>query len=106
MLYDGALRFMDAGRKAMVSGDLSLQNTSLQKAQKIIFELMSCIDMKEGGEIARNLLGIYTYVVNELVEANIKDHPDSVERCMKIMSDLRESWVQLENNRTKDEEAA
>src|SRR5438874_1610746 len=63
MLYDGALRFMEAGRHAMIAKDVEKQNASLQKAQKIVMELMSCLDMQNGAEIARNLLALYTYAL-------------------------------------------
>lgn len=95
MLYDGALKFMDAGRAAMVGKDIPKQNQMLQKAQKIVMELMSCLDMEQGGEIARNLLSLYSYVLNELVQANVSDDPAGVDRSIRVMSDLRESWFKL-----------
>lgn len=98
MLYDGALRFMEAGKHAMESGDLEKQNDNLQRAQRILMELMSCLDMEQGGEIATNLLALYSYVLNELVQGNLEDKPEHIERCMQIISELRESWVLLEES--------
>ncbi len=96
MLYDGALRFMDAGRRAMAAGDIETQNTSLQKAQKIVLELASCLDMGQGGEIAENLFALYTYCYNQLVAANIEDKPEYIDQATRVLTDLRESWVQIE----------
>lgn len=96
MLYDGALKHMEAGKHAIETRDLKNQNEQLQKAQKIVMELMSCLDMKQGGEIAKNLLALYTYILNQLVTANIEDKIEPVNRSMQILSDLRESWVQIE----------
>jgi flagellar secretion chaperone FliS len=96
MLYDGALRFMAATKHAMAQKDYDAQNVNSQKAQRIIMELMGCLDMQQGAEIAQNLLAIYTFVLNTLVEANIKDDPKSIDACAKILSDLRESWVALD----------
>ncbi|MBC8066661.1 MAG: flagellar export chaperone FliS [Chlorobia bacterium] len=96
LLYDGALRFMEAGKYGIEHQDLEIQNKNLQKAQKIVMELMSCLDMEQGGEIATNLLALYTYVLNELVEANIGDKPEPIDRCIKILCDLRQSWVEVE----------
>lgn len=98
MLYDGALKHMEAGRKAMAHGDRDKQNANLQKAQKIIMELMSCLDMKEGGEIAKNLLSLYSYVLNELVVGNMADDSEAIDRCMKVLGDLRESWRQIQDS--------
>jgi flagellar protein FliS len=96
MLYDGALKYMEAGKHAVLTSDLQKQNEYLQRAQKIVMELMSCLDMKQGGDIAKNLLALYTYVLNELVQANIHDDIAPIDRSMKILSDLRESWVTIE----------
>lgn len=99
MLYDGALRFMEAGKHAMLEKNLERQNHNLQKAQKIVRELTSCLDLKEGGEIAKNLLSLYVYVNNELVTANVEDSKEPIDRCIRVFSDLRESWVELERSR-------
>ncbi|GMV89623.1 MAG: hypothetical protein AMXMBFR81_25540 [Chthonomonas sp.] len=99
MLYDGALRFMEAGRFAMVRNDLETQNDKLQRAQRIVTELMASLDMQRGGELSKNLFGIYSYVLNELVEANLTDKPEPLDRSIKIISDLRDSWASLEANR-------
>lgn len=87
---------MEAGKHAMAHRDIPKQNDSLQRAQKIIMELMSCLDMKDGGEIATNLMALYTYVLNELIDANVSDKPEGIERAIRVMGDLRDSWAQVE----------
>lgn len=96
MLYDGAIRFCELGRAAMASGDRFAQNTNLVKAQRILTELTSCLDMKQGGEVAKNLLSLYTFAYNELVKANLEDNSDSIDQAVKVLSSLRESWGALE----------
>lgn len=96
MLYDGALRFMEAGKHAMQKRDVFAQNENITKAQRIISELLSTLDLDQGGEVASNLLSIYTYVYDRLVEANIEDKPEVIDECMTILSELRESWVAIE----------
>jgi flagellar protein FliS len=109
MLYDGALKFMEAGRHAMANGDLNRQNSSLQQAQRIVLELMACLDTQQGGEIAKNLMGLYTYVLEELVKGNVTDDPECVARSIRVFSELRESWNQVEQaqrNRKDETQAA
>lgn len=96
MMYDGALKYMEAGKHAIAHHDITRQNDQLQKAQKVVLELMSCIDPDQGGEVAKNLLNLYSYVLSELVKANCEDNADAIERCIKIFSDLRDSWVQID----------
>lgn len=96
MLYDGCLRFMSAGKRAMEDKELFKQNENLQKSQKILAELMSTLDMEKGGEVATNLFSLYTFCYNRLVEANIEDKPEYIDHAIEVMSQLRESWVELD----------
>ena len=96
MLYDGALRFMEAGRHAMLRRDVYSQNDNITKAQRIVGELIATLDMDQGGEVAKNLVALYTYVYEKLVEANLEDKPELIQECATIVSELRESWVELE----------
>jgi flagellar protein FliS len=104
MLYDGAIRFMQEGKAAMLNKDYETKNFKLQRAQKIVMELISTLDLRNGGEIATNLMSLYTFVVNELVEGNLYDKPENIDNAMKTMGELRDSWVELEKqSKTKTE---
>ncbi|MBS1715685.1 MAG: flagellar export chaperone FliS [Armatimonadetes bacterium] len=98
MLYDGALKNIAAGKAAMERKDTFKQNEALLKAQKIIAELISCLDMDKGGEIAQNLLALYSFCYNKLVEANIGDATDGLDQASEVLKDLRSGWVELERN--------
>lgn len=97
MLYDGALRFLHAAKEAMARKDLYEQNANLQKAQSILTELSAGVDTTKGGELAENLLGLYSYCFNEIVEANLVDKVENIDRCIAVLSQLRESWSELES---------
>lgn len=102
MLYDGAIHSMELAKAAIASGDLFTQNAQLQKAQRIVAELTSCLDMKEGGEIAQNLFGLYGYVYNCLVEANLGDDASKIDASLTVMTNLRESWSEIERNQREN----
>lgn len=92
MLYDGAIRFINEANYAMRQRDYETQNYKLQRAQKILAELISSLDFEKGGEIAENLFRLYTYMYNQLVEANIQDAPERLEHVVVLLSELREAW--------------
>jgi flagellar protein FliS len=96
MLYDGALRFIEQGKQAMDRRAVEEQNASLQKAQKIVAELMSSLDMDQGGEVATNLLSLYTFTYNRLIEGNCEDDPQKLDQAGEVLRQLRESWSKLE----------
>jgi flagellar protein FliS len=102
MLYDGALRFIEAGKEAVRANDLHRQNDQFQRAQRIITELMSCLDMKEGGEVAANLANLYGYAYNQLVIANINNDESAADHAAKVLLELRQSWAELAHGATHE----
>lgn len=96
MLYDGALKQLNNGKRAMLQNDVFEQNKCLVKAQKIIAELISCLDMKQGAEIAQNLLALYSFCYNKLVECNIEDNVNGIDQVMVVLSNLKSGWVELD----------
>ena len=92
MLYDGAIRFINEAAYAMQQRDYETQNTKLQRAQKILAELISSLDFDKGGEVAENLFRLYTYMYNQLVEANINDDTARLEHVVGLLCEIREAW--------------
>lgn len=80
----------------MEQANLPEQNKNLQRAQKIISELISCLDLAKGGEVAQNLLALYTYCYNRLVEANVEDDAIGIDQVSAVLTNLRSGWVELE----------
>ncbi len=97
MLYDGAIRFMEEGKRAMEERNYEVQNAKLQRAQKIVMELMGSLDFAQGGEVAKNLLKLYEFVLAELVEANITDDPQRISNAQHTMRELREAWAAIQS---------
>ena len=92
MLYNGALRFMTEGRDAIEKKDYEAANNSLQKAQNIITEFRVTLNMEY--EIANQLLPLYNYVYDRLVEANMKSDVKQLDEAKTIITELRDAWAQ------------
>ncbi|MBO4852337.1 MAG: flagellar export chaperone FliS [Schwartzia sp.] len=92
MLYNGALRFMTEGREAIEKKDYEEANNSLQKAQNIITEFRVTLNMEY--EIAHQLLPLYNYVYDRLVEANMKSDIEQLDEAKNIITELRDAWAQ------------
>lgn len=93
MLYDGALRFLGRGMKALVEGDLEGCNASLLRVQDIVFELKASLDYS-AGEVATSLSGLYDYIYRLLVQANIKKDIEPLYQVEKMLLELRDAWKQ------------
>ncbi len=80
--------------------DFERQNDQCKRAQDIISELMSCLDRENGGEIAENLMSLYVFAYDRIVQGNIEDNEHYIDQAMKVLGDLRESWAELEKTTT------
>ena len=92
MLYNGALRFMTEGREAIEKKDYEEANNSLQKAHNIITEFRVTLNMEY--EISHQLLPLYNYVYDRLVEANMKSDLAQLDEAKNIITELRDAWAQ------------
>ncbi|MDD3115494.1 MAG: flagellar export chaperone FliS [Anaerovibrio sp.] len=104
MLYNGALRFMKEGLEAMEAKQWEHCNNSLQKAQKIILEFQSTLKMEY--EISQQLMPLYDYVYNSLIEANLKSNPEKITESMDIIRELRDAWAQAMKTARKERGAS
>jgi len=70
MLYDGCIRFIKAAMQAIDEKKLDKANENIIKAENIITELMSTLDMQY--EISKNLMSLYDFIYRWLIQANLK----------------------------------
>lgn len=91
MLYNGCIRFIEDGMKAVQEKDFEGANTALQKAQRIISEFRLTLNMDY--EISHQLLPLYNYVYDRLVEGNIRSKVEPIEEARFIITELRDAWV-------------
>src|SRR5579871_3825551 len=96
MLYDGAIRFLSLARQKMGPGDIEARNTLLLKAQRIITHLISSLDLEKGGDVAVNLQRLYTFMLLQIIEANVYDRAAPIDEVVGLLRELRESWVEVD----------
>ena len=94
MLYDGARRFLHQGAVTMREGDLERCNDRLHKAEAIIDELLSTLDMS-AGDIAGNLQSLYLYFKRELLQARVQRQPEKIEQVSSLIGEIRDGWAQM-----------
>ena len=96
LLYDGAIRFSSLGLEALREQRYEDQNLYLLKTQRIVTELMTSLDRNAGGDVAANLYRIYSYVMEQLVRANMQDDAALLQDAIKTLTDLRETWMEID----------
>ncbi|MGI6488887.1 MAG: flagellar export chaperone FliS [Syntrophomonadaceae bacterium] len=90
MLYNAAIRNLDAAHRAIEDQNTVQANDCLLKAQDILLELMSTLDMEY--EIAKQLLSLYDYMYRQLIQANVKKDVELVDEVRGFLVELRDTW--------------
>jgi flagellar protein FliS len=94
LLYEGAIRFTSNAIAALAEREYEQAHRSFVRAQDIVLELLSCLDL-EHGAVAKNLAAIYAYLYRQLVEANIRKDPATAREVVRHLHALLASWQQL-----------
>ena len=92
MLYNGCLKFIKEGVEQLAEKNYEASNISLQKAQNIISEFRVTLNMDY--EISHQLLPLYNYAYDRLVEGNLDDNLDAIKEAADIITELRDAWAQ------------
>lgn len=100
MLYNGCIKFISQASKAMEESNIQEKNTNIQKAQKIITELM--ITLNKDFEVSKKFEVMYEYMNHRLVEANIKNDQSILKEVENYAIEFRDTWKQvIQINRQK-----
>lgn len=95
MLYNGAIQYAGKAKEAINNGDIAGTNLNVTKTQDIVYELLSSLNEKEGGEIAANLKKLYFYMIDRLIEGNIKKKSSSIDEVISLLQELQSAWVEI-----------
>ncbi len=91
MLYNGCLKFITEGMEYVEKKDYEQANITLQKAQNIISEFRVTLKMEY--DIAKQLMPLYNYTYDRLVEGNMKSDLKQLQEAYTIIRELRDAWV-------------
>ena len=103
MLYDGAIKNANFAVEYMKSGEIEKVHDSLIKTKNIVTELLATLNMEHGGEIAKNLKSLYSYMFSQLIEANMEKTSEPVLNVIDLLKELRGAWVQIREKKKPEE---
>jgi len=103
MLYDGAIKNANFAVQYMESGEIEKVHDSLIKTKNIVTELLATLNMEHGGEIAKNLKSLYSYMFSLLIEANMEKKSEPVLNVIDLLKELRGAWVQIREKKKPEE---
>lgn len=106
MLYDGAIRFTEQARAALVEKNLDASYALIIRAQKIITELLSGLKHDVAPDLCGKLASLYTYCYRKLIDANLRHRVEDIDEALGILRYQRETWTMLLDQLGKKKAAA
>jgi flagellar protein FliS len=97
MLYEGVLRFNAQAKKAMKEHDMEKKVYWVNRSISIITELIAVLDMKQEGNVAQYLEGLYNYEIQLLVKASMENSIAKFDECSNVFKELLAAWRETTN---------
>ena len=95
MLYDGALQFLEQAAEAMDRRDMPAKAEAMSRSFAIIAELQNTLNVRDGGDVARQLDALYVHMNDRLVDANIQRSSAPIREVIQLLAPLRDAWSQV-----------
>ena len=102
MLYEGAIRFTKQAIAAMKQGKIAEKGKYISKATAILSELMATLDFKAGGQLAMDLENLYVFMIDRLIEGNIKNDVECLVSVEQLLMTLFDAWKDVVENPRAD----
>jgi len=92
MLYQAAIMEVREARRHLAAANIPARSAAISKASNIIGELVSSLDREAGGELSERLAALYGYVLDRLLDANMKKDDAPLAEVLGLLITLNEGW--------------
>ncbi len=91
MLYDRLAADIEVADRAMGERDYFVANETVQHAQQIVRVMRHSLN-PDGFEGGQELLSLYDFLIQHLVEANLEKDQAKIRECATIVAPLQRAW--------------
>lgn len=96
MLFEGAQLATREAKQHMLHNEIAQKGAAISKTIMIIEHgLKASLDIKAGGEIAQRLQALYDYIISQLLVANLKNQPETLDEVVRLLAELHGAWINI-----------
>ncbi len=92
MLMEGVLKRLAEAKGAIQRQDIAEKGIALGKAVSIIGGLRDSLNMDVPGGLSQRLDGLYEYMVNRLLVANLNNDEVAIDEVARLMITVKSGW--------------
>lgn len=93
MLYEGAIKFANLAIVAIEENDIIKAHKNIIKVQNIIQEFQSSLN--HNYPVAKDFDNVYSYLMQRLLEANVKKDKEIMVEILKHLRTMRDTWKEV-----------
>lgn len=93
MLYEGAIRFSQVAKMALLDKDYEKASSAFDRVDGILCELHGGLRPESDPELCDRFASLYNFCSRRMMEANYSHSPDPIDDAILIFQHLRETWV-------------
>lgn len=94
MMFNGSIGFLDKTLELLEENPVKA-GEYLKKAKSVLLELMSSLNLDEGGEMGEILYGTYQRLFTKLNAAHMADDIEKIREVRHSLVELGEAWQQV-----------
>ncbi len=95
MLLDGAIRFAQRGREAIEGNDYEASFNALERAQRIVIELIQGMNREVNPPLVDQMMALYNFIFRRLVDGHLNRDVKAIDDALRILRHQRETWALL-----------
>jgi len=92
MLFSGALKSLNLAASHMVNKNYEAKAKEISRSFEIIMGLKECLNLKDGGELAKNLDELYAYMSKKVIESSFSNDPKILRHVADLMREISDGW--------------
>ncbi|WP_446897241.1 flagellar export chaperone FliS [Clostridium sp. LBM24168] len=92
MLVDGAVKYAKIGRQAIADKDIKKAHENITRTEDIFYELIATLDISKAPQWGTNLMNVYRFIVEKLIQANMKKDLKIMDEIVPLVENVRNMW--------------
>lgn len=92
-VYEAAIKFCNIAEMAIEKNDIQKAHDNIKKVEAIIEEFQATLNHKY--PVAKDFDKVYTYLMQRLVEANIKKDTKILDEVLEHLRTMRDAWKEV-----------
>ncbi|MGL4594366.1 MAG: flagellar export chaperone FliS [Thermoguttaceae bacterium] len=92
MLVEAAIKNIHRTKKAWEDKNFEEGFETLSRAQDILGEILSSLDIKNCPDIAKKLASIYLFIFRQLAEGGMTHNETKLDDALRVLNSERETW--------------